>query len=454
MVFKNLLFAFLMVLSLRLISQPLELSYQEAIAKAIKDNISLKQQKNNLNIFQANKAASIAQYTPTISAGGNAVLSTGRVFDQDKGAIVDDTRRNLSANIGANLTLFNGFRRINTLKRANFNMDMQEQTIESREQELIYEVSLNYQQILLDQQILKIREENLKSQQDQLAQIQALLDEGLRPVTDFYQQEALVKEAEVDLIQMENTLRSDIAALTQLLQIDPGAELRVSSPDWKVEELLLLEKDLDKLYQIALMNRPDYKAMQYQTMVAEKDLKIAKSGYYPRLNLFYAYSSSFSSARTMFNEVSQQNEQIPFNDQFFDQNINRIFGLSFSIPIYDGLNTNTQVVASRVQNDNLKLQLQDEKRNIFANVQNSYLNFEAAKKNYQAAQSRLQAAEKSFELQKESYRLGVADFVAVSQANSTYVDAASAIAQAKGELFFSKIILDYFTGTIGQNLIN
>jgi outer membrane protein len=430
-------------------AQSVSISFEDAITIGLENDVAIKQQKNNLHVFQANKAEGVASYFPTIAAVSNATSINGRQFDNFKGAIVDRTTQRLGVSVGANLSLFNGFQRINSIRRLNVELKSQALTIEKEIQDLVYNIALQFQQIMLDKELLKIRKENLESQFQQFQQIDAFLKNELVPITDFYDQKTAVGKAELSLLEIENILRSDKNILVQLLQLEPGTEIEVVEPDWTVEELLIENFNVDTLYKEALVNRPDYNKLIFDERAADLSLNIASAGYFPNLGLFYELGSSYTSAITSVrNEVTNQDETVTFKDQLFDLNVYRIAGLSLRIPIFDGLRTNTNIIRAKIQRENLNLQTQNLKRSIYTNVQNAYLDFIASKKNYQVAQNGLLAAKTSLELQQERYNLGAGDFVELANARNNYIEAASSLAQAKAQLFFQKYVILYQTGSI------
>jgi outer membrane protein len=54
----------------------------------------------------------------------------------------------------------------------------------------------------------------------------------------------------------------------------------------------------------------------------------------------------------------------------------------------------------------------------------------------------------AFRLEKERFDLGITSFVDMANANRTYVQAQSNMAQAKYRFLFQKVALDYALGTL------
>ncbi|HAC25581.1 MAG TPA: hypothetical protein DCE81_11765, partial [Cytophagales bacterium] len=98
---------------------PKALTFEEAVNIALRNSVTLNQQRNQLEINQIQKTAAIASMAPSISANLFAQQFNGNSFDQQQGQVVNGVRDAVRGNISANLTLFNGFNQLNTLKQNN-----------------------------------------------------------------------------------------------------------------------------------------------------------------------------------------------------------------------------------------------------------------------------------------------------------------------------------------------
>jgi len=457
-----------------------QLSFKEAIDIALKNNVVLRQQYNVLRVNQANKTFNYARFLPTVFINGSVSQTDGQQFDQIQGVLAFTKSERFNATLGANLTLFDGFNRFNSIKQANLQLESQKSFLERTKQQLIFDVAGQYLQILLDKELLKIAQDNLVVQNTTLDQIKAFVELGSRAIPDQYTQEALVLQLEVLKIRAENRFRSNKAILIQTLQLDPGVDVDPFLPDWDINTLLVQDYSIEDLYETAKENRPDYKQSQFDMESNKRGIQVATSGYYPSLTAFYRYGSNFSSlvAQNEFvptnvfpvigylngdinspvtdvnPEFDRFTSEVPFSDQFFDNNLVSTIGISFNIPIFDGLQSKISRANAKMLYNNSKLNRENLERVIYADVQNAYLDFVASKENYLATQKQFEAAEKVIEVQQERYQLGIGNLIELSQANNNYVQGAAAKAQAEYTLMFQKIILDYNLGILILENIN
>jgi len=422
----------------------LNLSFQNAVDMAMKNNVILRQEKNNLESSFANRKESRALYAPGIGASTTLQRLNGQQFDQVTGTVFRDNTENGYLNIGAEYIVFDGFNRRNTNKRTQALLESQQYHVARTEQEIIYNVAQQYLQVLLDQELLRISEKNLEVQDTTLRQIRGFVEAGTRPLSDQLDQEATVSQIEVDVIRAQNNLRLDKAKLKQILLLDPTVHILPVDPDWGFETILVMDYELDDLYQKAMNNRPDYKKALSDQEAADAYINMARSGYYPELSLFGGAGTRYSSQLKM---ADNPDKSKPFSDQFEDNSVFS-YGLELNIPIYSKHTVIARKTRAKMAYENAQLVEEDLRLLIFNEVQNAYLNFIASKDEYFAAMKQFEAAEAAYNIQKERYEVGVGNLVELSRSTGTFVNAAGSRAQAQYTLLFQKVILDYFTGIL------
>ncbi|MBS0000394.1 MAG: TolC family protein [Cyclobacteriaceae bacterium] len=424
----------------------IRLSFQEAVKLAMKNNVDLRQEKNNLEISLANRKESRAMYAPGVAGYSAFQRLNGQQFDQVTGTSFRDNTDNANLNVGASYIVFDGFARLNSNKRTQALLESQRHVVTRTEQDIIYAVAQQYLQVLLDQELLRISEQNLEVQATTLRQIEGFVEAGTRPLSDQLDQEATVSQIEVEMIRAQNALRLDKARLKQTLLLDPSEQIEPVDPEWGFESVLVRNYDLEELYQSAMNNRTDYKSALAEQEAADAAINIARSNHYPELSLFGSAGTRYSSQLKMEDnpEVS-----IPFSSQFEDNSIFS-YGLELNIPIYSRYTVVAQKTRAKMAYENAKLVEEDLRLLIYNEVQNAYLSFVASKDEYYAAMKQFEAAQAAYNIQKERYEVGVGNLVELSRSTGTFVDAAGSRAQAQYTLLFQKVILDYFTGVLNK----
>jgi outer membrane protein len=441
---RNFLLLFLITLSSALVAQDTisKLTYDEAVKIALKNNVNLNQQKNTLFSRQVQRNQSVASFLPTIRLAGFAEHSEGQIPNPDGGELQDTKQDFVGANIRADLGLFNGLNRLNTFYQSSQQFKSQTALVNRTKQDVVFNVTNQYLQVLLDQELVRIANENYKTQNVTLEQLREQVTLGARAESDLYVQDAQVKNMELLALRAEVTLNNDKATFAQTLQLDPSIGFELVFPAFDAELISLEGIHLDSLYAIALANREDLKQAKYQAEANENQYKASVSGFYPNISLYAQYGSQYNSQLETLPEYGD------FRNQFSNVFPNMAIGVNVSIPIFDRMLTRSTRVQNKVAYENSILQKDNLEKTVKIDVQRAYNNYAAAIKAYFASQSQFQAGELALRTQQESFILGVSSQVTLAQANQTYVVGAASRAQAEVTLMFQKHLLDYALGIL------
>ncbi len=413
------------------------LTFREAVETALKNNVELKKQNNQQYVNQAQKTSSMAQVAPSVNAFAQGWRVQGNQFLEQEARVVNDAETtNFYGTLDASLVLFNGFNNYNSIKQADANLEAQQHLVNRTRQDVITSVSNQYLRCLLDNELLKIANEDLRNQQKQLDQIVEMVKAGSLARIDEYNQDAIVKAAELAQLRAQIRLRSDKITLGQTLGREPDLQFELVEPNWTLSGDGLDEKPIDQLYTQALNSRGDLLRAKKNVESTKNGKAISRTSFFPTLLVYGSLNSRYSDA-----SIPQFSDQINTNQR-------REYGLRLIIPIFSGMQNNSNYVQSRVSYDNAKLDLENRQIIVKSDVLNTHQNYRDASINFEVSKAQLDAAELSFNLEKERYTLGVSDFVAYSQANQRYVQAKGDMAQATYTLLFQDILLQYAVGTL------
>src|SRR5687767_5846334 len=170
-----------------------DLTFEEAIKLGLENNVTLNTQKNQLYVAQARKTQAYASYLPNLNGQAFAQRADGLQIDPTTGEAANVSSDNIQGGLSSNLVLFNGFGRINSLKANSELFSAQAAFVKRSKQDVVFTVASQYLQVLLDQQLLKIAEENLNAQRVTLEQTKGFVEVGARAATEEYNQNALVQ---------------------------------------------------------------------------------------------------------------------------------------------------------------------------------------------------------------------------------------------------------------------
>lgn len=440
---KRVLF-FLGVISVSLsYGQTRILTFTDAVKIATQNSVLLNQQKNNLEYSQAQKLQSVVAMGPNITLNGQAAQLNGNSFNPNTGRVVNGVRDNVTGSINGNINLFSGLNRHYSISQFAKQLDAQAYFVNRTAQDVINNVGLQYLNVMLDVELLKIARENLAALSKQYEQVKEQVALGARSPVEEYNQDALAKAAELRMVQAEINLNNDKTVLTQTLLIDPFEQYEVEKPAWDINSLGYDSLDIEQLVESAKLHRGDYLRAVKNEEAARFGTRAAKGLMMPSLFAFGSYGSAYNRQHDVPDSLNR-----PFNEQFRTNNVYKQYGVQLTIPILQGLQNRTTYVQQKVLYENSQWTRKNVEYQIKNDVIRTVRNYEGVKKAFGVSIDQLKAADLAFQLETERYNLGVTNFVDFTNANRVLVQAQTDKAQAEYRLVFQRILIEYAVGTL------
>ena len=428
------------------------ITIDQAISIALENNYSLKQAKNELDLAEDLIFSEKADFLPSVSVSMNGSRTTGQQFiferfSEDLDPFVDVSSQSISGGMNASINLFNGFNNILTLKSSQSNKESRTQQYERAKESVIFNTASRYLQVLLDKELLAIAEQNLETSTTQLNQVQAQVELGARPMVDLFNQEAQVANDELVVTQRENTLSLNSLLLVRQLEIDPLGSYDFIVPDLTLNDLPWMDINIRSLVSEALSTRSDILSAEATILSLKYQMQITKNSLLPSLRASAGVSSRYS------DQYSIGGNDVSFSDQFFDQQVSRSLGLSFSLPLFNNWNRIYSIQSAEVQLKNAELNLDNSKMQVIQEVSQAYNDYSSYVKQLDASEKSLIASERAFQTQQERYNLGASTLIELTQAQSAFVSAQSSYTQALYNLIFQEKLLDFYLGKLkGDNI--
>jgi outer membrane protein len=443
---KFLLASFLLLFTANTVLPQNLLTLDEAIKIALQKNTALISQKNELSRGESGVDAAYGNFLPDLNAFGswdwNRSEEAGRVttFNGITFTAPKSTSESRTYGVGANsnIVLFDGLSNYANLSKSKNTLEALKLSIEGKKQEVVFQTITLYYSIVEADQILKVREEDVKQQQKNLETIEERNRLGSLTKADVYQQQVQTGNAELQVIQQSNILATAKSNLLFYLGLDVLENYSFSNT-LSNKEVKILETDvntvfkqLNELVSTALENRKDYLTQKLNLDSYYDNVTIARAGHFPRLSGNLGYGS--------FTNVI---------GNIFDSH-NYSVGLTLSIPIFSGFATQNAIQSAEVDAMNYELQVHDTKRLIKQNLQKSFLDLEAAKKGLLVTEKNVKAAEENLKIEQEKYNLGAGKLLDVLIANTSYQNAKTNYINAQfnyiklsEELKYNLGVLDY-----------
>lgn len=449
-------------------------SLEKCIDYAMEHNIQIKQSALNYNLAEVDRDQNVASSFPTLNASGSHGYNWGQTIDPFTNQFATDRIRSNNFNARSTLTIFNGFQTLNSIKQANIDMETRKADLEKMRNDISLNVANAYLNILFNMEFLAIAEYNLENTTSQLERTQKLVNAGSLPQGDLLQIEAQQATDSASLISAQNNLRLSYINLTQILQLTPAeaTDFEIQRPGENVVENTEVTADLESVLNSALNRMPEMKSAEANLMSAETGLSISKGQRSPNLSMSYSIGSGYSGAnnipvgdpvnlgqipigvvegtgQTVLSAEPQTTytefDTKPFNDQIQD-NFNQSLFFSLNIPIFNGLNTHSNIQRSKINVENAQLELAATRNQLLQNVQSDFFDMLAAYENYRAAQKSVEAQEKAFDYAKVRYEAGAMNSVDYTNARILLDNARADLIRNKFDYIFKAKVIDFYRG--------
>ena len=408
-------------------------SLKDCIDHALKNNISLKQSELNIQLNESQHLQSKMQLLPSINASNSFNKNQGRYVNPLTNDFVEDISSSLNLSYSTNITLFNGFKNINQIKKAANESLKSIYDLESAKNDLISSIALSYLQILFNKELYQTAAKQLDLTKNLENRMITLVEAGSIARGELLNIQSQLALEQQQLIQAENQLHLSKLQLAQLLELENHQNLEVLKlnlqvPDFKIKD------NINADYKIALNDQSSIKSAELQIHSALYDLKIAKANYLPNLSLGHSTSTLYAdNAEDMFS----------FNEQLKNNKQSGIY-LNLSIPIFNKWATHAAVDQSKIQIENSRLSAQQAKNQLRKNMEQAYADQLAAYKKYQAAQKSVIAYRESFTYINERYELGMVNSYEFNESKNKLIKSESDELQAKYDLIFKVKLYEFY----------
>ena len=432
--------SFVLATSLGAQPAPTQITFDDAIGIALKQNVSVRQAQNAAALSSADVQQQKLQFLPSLSLSVSGANDVGRNFNSGVGAVTTSNTQSLSTGVSSSVTLFDGMKNVTLLKQAQLGETAGEQDLTRAKQTAVFTVASNFLALVTQQEQLRVQEQNLATQQALEAQIQRLVDAGTRPISDLYQQQATVAAARSSLVDTKNALELAKVDIVQTLQLDASATYDFVAPTVNTAAAPKAF-DLDSLVTRALATRSDLAAQGTRVDAAAQGVKAAAASRWPTLQLSAGYNTGFSTANAL-----------SFADQL-DQRRGGSIGLGVSIPLFDKGAASLATQRAQIEQDDAELALAQQRQQVTVQVRRALLDYQAAQEKLAAATAQRQAAEQAVTVSQQRYGLGAATLVELAQARASQVQAASAEVSARYDVVFQQALMSYYTGELDPSRV-
>ncbi|WP_299105288.1 TolC family protein [uncultured Tenacibaculum sp.] len=415
-------------------------SLKECVDHALNNNITINQNKLNVDIAKSDVKNAKGNFLPTLNASTGGNLNFGSTFDPVSNNRVSTSTFGGSVNLIAGVTVFNGYRNLNTYKQAKLGVETSKLDLEIIENDISLRVVNTYLSVLFAKENLEVAKVQAEISKKQIERSQAQFEAGAIPKGDLLNVQSTAVADAQNLVTQENSLNFTLLQLAQLLQIDAQGfdveKLEIDRPS-----VSILYDNANVVYEKALGNRPEIEKAKLDIKNSEYGINIAKSGYLPTVSLSGNLRSNYGFNLDLPTGISNT----PLFTQL-DNNLGYGVGFNVNIPIFNGFKNDANVQRSKISKLVSETRLENQKLQLRQTIEQAYLDAKAAAKAFEAATISLEAQKEAFKNAQESYNYGAMTQFDYDQVRNRLVNAEGASIRAKYDYVFKTKVLKFYYG--------
>jgi len=420
-----------------------QLTLPEVISLALNQNLFLQRSEIQIELRENDVVAEKAESSPNLTGSSGGTL---RYSGDGRDAVwkIGEFSRSANASLNSSIVLYRGEEREAAVERAKASLEASLKDFDRSQQQILFQAVSRYLEAVLRYEEIGIQAEELSTREENLERIIVDYEAEVRIMADVQRQKALVADSQRRLDAAKRAYQNSLYLLKDLLLIPPREEiaLNLDETEWLEPENLdepSIEASLARVFE-----RPDLLAQKFRIDAAEQNVRAARSG--RKLTV-----SASANARTSY---SNNNPFGGFQAQFLENQPEVSGGVSFSLPIFDRRRTETSIVRARLQQNQEELDLRDLEQVAETDLRLAALNFNTAKLQLQSSIELLKSAEIALEAEQARYDAGAATLLDVTTLQSTRLDAAVSVEEARFDLFISRLDISFQDGTIEGFLID
>lgn len=408
------------------------LTFKACLDLAFANNLALKEAFLEEELSAIQYKSSKTELYPNLNGSISNNNAFGRSIDPYSNSFINTKFKSYSGSIASNITLFNGFSKINTVKMAKTEVEIQQTVIDKIKDDITIEVASLYTTILYTEELFKSYKEQNKISKQQKDFLQVKFEEGVITESELFKLDSQIASEKVNLITVENVLKMYYLDLKQIVNVPITTKLHLQALDIieikeNSDNFYLL--DVEKIYQ----KKPSFLMTKMQQENAKVNITLSRAAYLPSLNLQLNYGSFYSDSNSNSN----------FNEQW-NNNKNYGFSLSLAIPVFNGFSIRYNVKKAKIQYKKSLVRTDMEKNRLVKVLSQANNDFVASQEKFKSAWSALLFAQKTFEADQLKYKYGKISLTELLLTHKDYFNSQAELIKAKYEYLYNRGVIGFY----------
>lgn len=421
---------------------------EDCINYAVTNNIGLQRQKLERESAEVNYLKSKMDLLPSLNFQSDATVGFGRSVNPVTSLITFKQNLSNSYSLNSSLDLFTGLTTLNTMAANKFMVKAGIEAEKIVRNTLVVDILGQYYKVLYARGLEDVSKMQLDLSENQLFRITKMVETGKEALSKQYEMESRVSADRLDYTVTQNSSNQALTTLRQMLQLEPGSEFDLMIPEFP--EMIISDESyrIDSVYALASQVLPRLKAIDFELQAMKKQYSASKGYVSPRL---FASGAIYTGYYKVKNETDL--EQSSYKTQLKNNN-SQMVNLTLQIPLFNNYTTGKNIKLAKLRRDDTALRLEQEKNNLYTEIENACLDYNRGKDEFLAAESNLQFNKKSFSAVEKKFESGLIDVTDYSAAQTNLYRANAEAIRTRLQVIIRKLTIQLYSTGEYENLIH
>ncbi len=409
-----------------------KLSIEDCLKLTLVNNKGLQRVVEEKEVARGKELGSYSAILPSVSLTGEYLRKDEVASISLPGggpAVVLGDLDNYSAGLNVTQPIFAGGAIVANINAGRLFSLLADELVRAMVQEVIYSASHSYYDVLLNQHLLQISADAVRSADAHLNDVRQKRRGGVASDFDVLRAEVELSNFKAELIQNKNAIDISKANLLKVMGVSQDSDVALSDElDYSAFKM-----SMEQAVETAYRNRPDLFSRQFDIKLQKELLNIAQSRYWPTVSGFY-------------NNIWSKPD--PHNSVVIDWGRAWQAGFMVSLPVFDGLAREGEVIERKARLKQAQIDLIDAEETALFELTKAQLSIENAEEFVESQRLNLTRAKEGLRLAEIGYKEGTNTQVEMIDAQAALTQARAFYYQAVYSHLIAKLDLQKAMGTL------
>ncbi|MEP7231204.1 MAG: TolC family protein [Ginsengibacter sp.] len=446
-----------------------KLTLKQAIETGIANNLTVNQSDLQMQREDITLKQSRLSMLPNLNGSANHGTNNGRSIDPFTNGFINQNVNYASYSASSNVLLFNGSSLQNRIKSNRLGYEASQQELQQAKDNLTINIILAYLNVLSAEDILATSRSLSEVTQKQVERLGLLNDAGAIPPSQYYDLKGQFANDQIAIVDNQASVATAKLTLSQLLNVPYNKSMELERMPMESFNIAY-DAEPDKIYQTALQQFAQIKAVHLRTESADRNIRSLKGELFPTLYFGGNINTNYSSVATQSTFINStfvpsndyvvvSGSQVPVitkQDNFDTKKINygdqlknnkfTSFNLGLTIPIFNGSQVRSRVKLAKIEFKNNELIEQNTKTQLQQSIEQAYVNFTSTSDKYKILLEQVNSFQQSFLAAEVRFNAGAITSVDYLIAKNNLDRTNTNLIISKYDFVLRSKILDYYAG--------